>query len=122
MIIEASIFLSLKYFFTVFGYEVAIFLFLKLLILIFSGQANDNLHLEKPKLKTFSIDVFLNKDFSSNIFSPTIARSASPLDTKEGMSSLLTNNISIGILLAFAKRLSVLIEKLIPDFLIKSAL
>jgi hypothetical protein len=44
------------------------------------------------------------------------------LDTKEGISSLLTNNISIGILLAFAKRLSVLIEKLMPDFLIKSAL
>ena len=91
-------------------------------MLIFSGQANDNLHLEKPKLNTFSMDVFLNKDFSSNMFSPTMARSASPLDTKDGISSLLTNNISIGILLAFAKRLSVLIEKLTPDFFIKSTL
>ena len=42
------------------------------------------------------------RDFSINTFSPTIAKSASPFDTSEGMSSLLTNRISIGKLLDLA--------------------
>ena len=52
---EALIFLSFKYFLTVFGYEVAIFLPLNDLIFIFSGHAKDSLHLENPKLRTLSI-------------------------------------------------------------------
>ena len=95
---------------------------LKVLILLFLGAAKESLHLEKPRLIIFSIKVLLNKDFSISTFSPTIAKSASPFETKEGISSLLTNKISIGRLLDLANRLSPLVEKLIPDFLIKSVL
>jgi hypothetical protein len=95
---------------------------LKVLILLFLGAAKDSLHLEKPRFIIFSIKVLLNKDFSIRTFSPTIARSASPFETKEGISSLLTNRISMGKLLDLANKLSPFVEKLIPDFLIKSVL
>ena len=92
------------------------------MIFKFSGHAKDSRHLEKPKSSTLSIYDLLNNVFSNKTFSPTIAKSASPLETKEGISSLLTNKISIGRLFDLANKLSPFVEKLIPDFLIKSTL
>ena len=118
----ASILLSLRYFFNTLGYEVAIFLFLKLLNLEFSGAAIDSLHSENPRSRDFIIFFFLDNVFSIKTFSPTIAKSASPFETREGISSSLTKSISTGRLLDFASSLSALELKLIPDLLIKSLL
>ena len=122
LVTVALILLSERYFLRILGYEVAIFLFASRIFFLLSGAAIESLHLENPKSKTLTVLFFLNRVFSIRTFSPTIARSASPLETKEGISSSLTNRISIGRLFDFANNLSPLVEKLIPDFLIKSLL
>ena len=86
------------------------------------GAAIDNLHFENPKSSTLNVLFFLYRVFSTRTFSPTIARSASPFETNDGISSSLTKSISIGRLLDFASSLSPLVEKLIPDFRIRSLL
>ena len=80
-------------------------------------MANDNLHFEKPNLSIFLIfKRFLEIVFSKSSFSPIIARSASPLFTKEGISSSLTKRISIGIVLDLIYNLPSLDLNLTPDF------
>ena len=56
------------YFFNTLGYEVAIFLFLKLLNLEFSGAAIDSLHSENPRSRDFIIFFFLDNVFSIKTF------------------------------------------------------
>ena len=52
---------------------------------------------------------------SSKTFCPTIPRSATPLETSEGISSSLTSNISLFIFDDRASKFSPEDENLIPD-------
>ena len=97
---------------------MAIFLFLRDLNFEFNGFANASLHLENPNFNNgLAVILLFVAACSAKTFSPTIPRSATPLDTREGMSSSLTSNISIFIFEDLAKRRSPFSEKLIPDLI-----
>ena len=102
---------------------IAITLLFNDLILEVRGFANANLHFENPRFNTDLAVIFrLFAACSARTFFPTIPRSATPFDTSEGISSSLTNNISIFIFEERAKSFSPLVLKLIPDLINSSLL
>ena len=100
------------------GYEVAIVLFFNDRNFELRGFANASLQFENPN---FSIDLavicLLVAACSAKTFCPTIPRSATPLETSDGMSSSLTKSMSISILDERANSFSPEVEKLIPDLI-----
>ena len=81
------------------------------------GLANAREHLEKPKGKiVWALRLVFVADCSARTFSPTIPRSATPLETREGISSSRTSKISIFIFEDRARSFSPDVRKFMPDF------